>query len=237
MAFLARSTTARLLKPRLSPLGLAARIALVIIALPFLLTLVYAVAPPVSTLMIARWATLRPVERVWTPIERIAPALPRAVLVSEDARFCSHHGVDWGALRGVFARGGDSGPSRGASTIPMQVAKNLFLWQGAPYLRKPLEIVLAHWIDLVWSKRRVMEVYLNIAEWGPNGVFGAEAGARRAFGRGAGALTPQQAARMAAALPNPVTRDPKLNGRRANANAAIIAARARGVAALASCLR
>ncbi|MFC7053217.1 transglycosylase domain-containing protein [Hansschlegelia quercus] len=235
MAFLARSSTARLLKPRLSPLGLFGRIALVLVALPFLLTLLYSVVPPVSTLMIARWATLRPVERVWTPIDRIAPALPQAVLVSEDARFCSHHGVDWGALRGVFARHG--GPARGASTIPMQVAKNLFLWQGAPYLRKPLEIVLAHWIDLVWTKRRVMEVYLNIAEWGPNGVFGAEAGARRAFGRSAGALTPQQAARMAAALPNPVTRDPKLGGRQASAHAAIVAARARGAAAIAACLR
>lgn len=237
MAFLARGFSARLLKSRSSPSGIAVRVALALAALPFVLTLVYSVVPPVSTLMLARWATFRPVERAWTPMDRISPSLPRAVLVSEDARFCSHHGVDWGAMREVFARGGGDGPGRGASTIAMQVAKNLFLWQGGAYLRKPFEIVLAHWIDLVWSKRRVMEVYLNVAEWGPNGVFGAEAGAQRAFGRGAGAINPRQAALMAAALPNPVLRDPKLGGRRASGHAAIVAARARGADALVACLR
>lgn len=209
----------------------------VIAALPVALTLVYTVVPPASTLMIARWATLRPATRTWIPLDAVAPVLPRAVIASEDARFCQHRGVDWAAMRQVLAEGGDSGPGRGASTVTMQVAKNLFLWQGAAYLRKPLEIVLAHWLELVWSKRRIMEVYLNIAEWGPNGVFGAEAAAQRAFGKSARALTAREAAVLTAALPNPVLRDPKRPNRRASAHATIISSRARAAAPLASCLR
>lgn len=203
---------------------------------PLVLTLLYAVVPPVSTPMVARWLTLRPVDRAWVPLDTVAPALPQAVIVSEDQRFCQHHGVDWDAMRLVFREAGEDGPGRGASTLTMQVAKNLFLWQGLAYVRKPFEIVLAHWIDLVWTKRRVMEVYLNIAEWGPDGVFGAEAGARRAFGKSARTLGSREAALMAAALPNPVLRDPRKPSRRAAAHAAIIAGRARGGAALAGCL-
>ncbi|GLK77276.1 monofunctional biosynthetic peptidoglycan transglycosylase [Methylopila jiangsuensis] len=206
------------------------------VAAPLALTLVYAVIPPPSTLMIGRWLTLQPVSRTWVPLDRMSPHLPRAVVVSEDAQFCRHHGVDWGAVRLVLDQGGEGGPSRGASTITMQVAKNLFLWQGAPYLRKPLEIALAHWIELVWSKRRIMEVYLNIAEWGPDGVFGAEAGARRAFRKGAGALSARESAIMAAALPNPVTRDARKPGRRAAAHAGVILRRMRGAAVLTGCL-
>lgn len=221
---------------RRSPLRFVALVCVAVVAAPLILTLVYAVAPPVSTLMLARWLTLRPVERVWTPLDAMSPALPRAVVVSEDARFCQHHGVDWAAVRLVLDEGGGDGPGRGASTVTMQVAKNLFLWQGAAYVRKPLEIALAHWIELVWSKRRIMEVYLNVAEWGPGGVFGAEAAARRAFGRGTARLSPREAAVMAAALPNPVLRDPKKPSRRASAHAAIIARRAQGAAALTGCL-
>lgn len=179
MAYLARGLAAGLKRPGAPWWRRALQILVLLVAIPIVLTVVYAVAPAPSTLMIARWLTLRPVDRVWVPFESISPSLPRAVIVSEDANFCRHHGVDWGAVRTVMREGGDSGPGRGASTITMQVAKNLFLWQGAAYVRKPLEIVLAHWIDLAWSKRRVMEVYLNIAEWGPDGTFGAEAGARR----------------------------------------------------------
>jgi monofunctional biosynthetic peptidoglycan transglycosylase len=183
------------------------RLLIVLALLPFGLTLVYLVVPPPSTLMMARWATLRPVQRDWVPLERISPALQRAVIGSEDARFCAHNGVDWGALRSVMEDAGEDGPARGASTITMQTAKNLFLWNGFGYVRKPIEIVLAHWLDLVWPKRRVLEVYLNIAEWGPNGVFGAEAGARHGFGKAASALSGREAGLMAAALPNPVVRD------------------------------
>jgi monofunctional biosynthetic peptidoglycan transglycosylase len=236
MTFYPRASASRLLRPKRSFWKLAV-LALAALALaPLVLTLVYAVAPPVSTPMIARWLTGRPVDRVWADLDKVAPALPRAVIVSEDARFCQHNGVDWGAIRLVLDEGGDKGPGRGASTIAMQVAKNLFLWQGAPYLRKPLEIGLAHWIDLVWSKRRVMEVYLNIAEWGPDGVFGAEAGARRAFGKSAAQIGPREAALMAAALPNPMLRDPKRPSKRARMHATIVGGRARGGAQLAGCL-
>jgi monofunctional biosynthetic peptidoglycan transglycosylase len=158
--------------------------------------------------MLGRWVTLQPVIRDWVPLDQISTALPRAVIASEDARFCNHQGVDWGALRSVIEDAGEDGPARGASTITMQVAKNLFLWPGAGYLRKPIEIVIAHWIDLVWPKRRIIEVYLNVVEWGPHGIFGAEASAQRAFGRHAANLSAQQAAIMTAALPNPVVRDP-----------------------------
>jgi monofunctional biosynthetic peptidoglycan transglycosylase len=239
MASYARTAAAkaRLLRPRRRGWRLAIVAVLAILALPLVLTPIYAIVPPVSTLMLARWATLRPVTRVWTPIDQMSPALPRAVLVSEDALFCRHSGVDWGAIRSVMKEGGADGPGRGASTIAMQVAKNLFLWQGGAYIRKPFEIALAHWIDLVWSKKRVMEVYLNIAEWGPDGTFGAEAGARRAFKRGAGRLDARQAALMAAALPNPILRDPGRPNARARAHAAIIASRARAAGALAACLK
>ena len=181
------------------------RIVIVLIALPILLSALYAFVPPVSTLMLARWATLRPVERDWVPLSQISPNLPRAVIAAEDGFFCSHWGVDWGAMREVFS---DTWlPDRGASTVTMQVAKNLFLWQGAGYVRKPIEIALAHWLELTWTKRRIMEVYLNIAEWGPNGVFGAEAASQRAFHKPASALSAREASILAAALPNPIVRN------------------------------
>jgi monofunctional biosynthetic peptidoglycan transglycosylase len=141
------------------------------------------------------------------PLDSISPALPVAVIASEDNRFCRHRGVDWGALREVVESADEDGPSRGASTIPMQTAKNLFLWSGRSYVRKALELPIALWLDLVWSKRRMMENYLNIAEWG-EGVFGAEAAARRYFGKAARDLTRREAALLATALPNPILRDP-----------------------------
>jgi monofunctional biosynthetic peptidoglycan transglycosylase len=171
------------------------------------LGIVYRFAPPVSTLMLARWATFRPVDRIYVPLTAIAPALATAVTTSEDARFCDHGGVDWGALREVMEDADDDAPSRGASTISMQTAKNLFLWPGRSYVRKGLELPIALYLDLIWGKRRMMEVYLNIAEWG-DGVFGAEAAARRYFGKSARNLSRGEAALLAAALPNPRLRDP-----------------------------
>jgi monofunctional glycosyltransferase len=171
------------------------------------LTLLYSVVPPVSTLMLARWATLKPVDRRWTPIEAISPRLVHAVILSEDARYCLHDGVDWDALRTVMEDADEDGPSRGASTLTMQTAKNLFLWPSRSYVRKGLELPLALWLDLVWSKKRVMEVYLNIAEWGP-GVFGAEAASRLYFGKGAADLTAREATLLTKSLPNPLKRNP-----------------------------
>lgn len=169
------------------------------------LVVAYRFVPPVSTLMIGRWLALQPVARDWVPLEAIAQGLPRTVIASEDSRFCMHGGVDWGALQDVMEDAGDDGPSRGASTIAMQTAKNVFLWPGRSYLRKGMEIPLALVIDLVWGKRRVMEVYLNVAEWG-DGVFGAQAAARAHFRKDAAALTPREAGLLAAVLPNPIAR-------------------------------
>jgi monofunctional biosynthetic peptidoglycan transglycosylase len=158
-----------------------------------------------STLMLGRWLTLQPVSRDWVPLEDISPHLIRAVVAAEDQRFCQHRGVDWVELNAVLDD--EDGPSRGASTLTMQTAKNVFLWPGRSYLRKALEIPLALAIDLVWRKHRTMEVYLNVAEWG-DGVFGAEAAAQRYFGKAASALTAREAARLAGALPNPILRNP-----------------------------
>jgi monofunctional biosynthetic peptidoglycan transglycosylase len=177
------------------------------VAAILVLTLAYAVLPPVSTLMLGRWLTGEAVERRFVGLEAVAPVLPAAVIASEDSRFCQHAGVDFGALREVVEDAGEGGPSRGASTIPMQVAKNLFLWPSRSYLRKGLELPLALWLDLAWSKRRMMEIYLNVAEWG-DGIFGAEAAAQAYFRKPAKDLTRREAALLAKALPNPLRRDP-----------------------------
>ena len=195
-----------------------------LLVIPLTLVILYRFVPPVSTLMLLRWVTFQPVSRTFVPLDAIAPALPRAVIASEDARFCQHGGVDWGALREVIEEADEDGPSRGASTISMQTARNVFLWQGRSYLRKALEIPLALVIDPIWSKRRVMEVYLNIAEWG-DGIFGAEAAARHHFGKGANALTPREAALLAAILPNPLKRSAKRPSGHVTRKAAIILAR------------
>jgi monofunctional biosynthetic peptidoglycan transglycosylase len=200
------------------------------------LTLAYAVLPPLSTLMLSRHVMREPVDRRYVPLNQISPHLVRAVVASEDQRFCSHSGVDWEALREVIEEAEDDGPSRGASTITMQTAKNLFLWHGRSYVRKGLELPLALVLDLLWSKPRVMEVYLNIAEWG-EGVFGAEAAAQRAFGKSAAALTPREAALLAAALPNPLKRPSARPTRFHAAAARRISARAEQMGAYVSCLK
>ncbi len=156
--------------------------------------------------MALRYVRGEPVARDYTAISSIAPALLEAVVSSEDAGFCRNRGVDWGALREVVAEEGPDGPSRGASTITMQTVKNLFLWPSRSAIRKALEIPLSLGLGLTWSKRRVLEAYLNIAEWG-DGIFGAEAAARHYFGKSAAGLTAQEAALLATALPNPILRD------------------------------
>lgn len=144
----------------------------------------------------------------WVPLERMPKILVRTVVTSEDARFCDHWGVDWGAVEDALEEAGarGDGEPRGASTITMQTAKNLFLWQRRSYLRKAIEIPLAYAMSVIWPKRRVIEVYLNIAEWG-KGTFGAEAAARYHFKRPASKITARQAAQLAAALPNPHVRN------------------------------
>lgn len=198
------------------------------------LALVYSALTPPSTLMLGRWLTLQSVDRQAVGLDAISPYLVQAVIASEDQRYCLHNGVDWGALRDVVDD--EEGPSRGASTISMQTVKNVFLWPGRSVIRKALEIPLAVVADTLWGKPRTLEIYLNIAEWG-EGVFGAEAAARRWFGKPARALTRGEAALLAAVLPNPILRNPALPSRGVRAQAARIQARMNGVSGLMGCLK
>lgn len=186
--------------------NLVFRFALAVLLLPLLLTIVYAVVPPVSTLMLARYVQLLWVDRQWRPIEDISPHLVRSVITSEDSSFCENNGVDWKALEKQIEILSDGEKPRGASTLTMQTAKNLFLWGGRSYVRKGLELPLALMLDAILTKRRVMEIYLNVAEWG-EGVFGAEAASQAWFGKPASDLTRVEAARLATALPNPLGRN------------------------------
>lgn len=165
-------------------------------------------APPVSLLMAAQVLSGDALRHRTVPLGRISPALSRAVLAAEDARFCEHHGVDWPALGdALYGLADEDGPASGASTITMQTTKNLFLWPGRSYLRKTLELPMSLLLDAIWSKRRILEVYLNVAEFGP-GIYGAEAAAQIYFHRPARALSLSQASLLAAALPLPRRRNP-----------------------------
>jgi len=206
---------------------IVAIIVFLVVLLPYALAPLYRVIDPVSTLMLWRWERGAPVESAWMPLDRMAPALPRSVIVAEDDRFCSHHGVDFGELREVVrAEVHGVRRPRGGSGITQQLAKNLFLWPGRSYIRKALELPLALWVDLVIPKRRQIELYLNVVQWGPGGEFGAEVAARRAFGRSASSLSAPQAALLAATLPNPVRRDARQPSSSLRRLAAIIAGRA-----------
>ena len=154
--------------------------------------------------------------RRWVAIDRIAPSMQRAVVAAEDANFCRHWGFDMAEIRKVVAEGSN----RGASTLTQQVAKNVFLWQGRSWPRKALEAMLTPLVEALWSKRRIVEVYLNVAEFGP-GIFGVSQASDRYFDTTPDKLTAMQAARLAAVLPAPKTRDPL---------SAQVAARARSIA-------
>jgi monofunctional glycosyltransferase len=196
-------------------LRIARNLALILLAvllLPYLVAPLYRIGHPVSALMAWRYVTGAPVSRQWVGLSAMAAPLPRSVVASEDAKFCTHRGVDWGALREVMDDAEDGEPSRGGSTITQQVAKNLFLWPGRSVVRKALELPLALWLDLVLPKPRILEIYLNIAELGPTGQFGAQAGSLYAFGHGAAMLTPREAALLAAILPNPHVRSARNPG-------------------------
>jgi monofunctional biosynthetic peptidoglycan transglycosylase len=213
-------------------------IALVVVAmLPLALTLVYAVpgTRPVSTLMLADLATFNGYDRRWMSLDDIGSPIANAVLMSEDGQFCNHRGIDWGALNEVVKDAMAGQASRGASTIPMQTVKNLYLWNGRSYVRKGLELPLAVYFDLVLSKRRIMEIYLNIAEWGP-GIYGAEAAAQHHFGKPARSLSARQAALLAVTLPNPIARDPARPGSGMNRLAARVERLARRSGGYVQCL-
>ncbi|CDZ52518.1 monofunctional biosynthetic peptidoglycan transglycosylase [Neorhizobium galegae] len=205
------------------------QIAIALVVLPYLLIFVYALpfTRPVSTLMLSELALFRGYDRRWVSLEEISPNLVRSVMMSEDGQFCFHGGVDWNQMRGVVEDALDGEATRGASTIPMQTAKNLFLWNGRSFIRKGLELPLALGSDLVLSKWRMMEIYLNIAEWGP-GIYGAEAAAQYHFKVPASKLSPRQAALLAVALPNPITRVASRPSRGVQRLAGVVERRARG---------
>lgn len=219
------------------PLLLLAAVLAIPLLVPLLLVPVYAVVNPVSTSMLQRYLTGHPVDRHWVGLDEVSDELKTAVVMAEDGQFCRHHGVDLGALREEIGVWLDGGTPRGASTITMQVARNLFLWNDRSFLRKALEIPLAVYIDLVLPKRRIMEIYLNTAQWGPVGEFGIEAGARRAFGTGADKLGWERAALMAAALPNPLLRRPENPGPHLRRVARVVEERARQGARFVTCLQ
>ncbi|WP_420004519.1 monofunctional biosynthetic peptidoglycan transglycosylase [Arenibacterium sp. LLYu02] len=212
MAKAARKTSSRKSKSKvtgLSPAVLlrrarywALRGALGIVGFYALLILMFSVVnPPITHTIFAEWWRLGEVERDWVAIEDMAPVMARSVVAAEDARFCDHWGFDVEAIRSAL----ESGANRGASTLTQQVVKNVFLWQGRSWLRKAMETFITPVVELTWSKRRIVEVYLNVAEMG-EGIFGAEAAAQYYFGVSAADLTAQQAALIAATLPNPKER-------------------------------
>lgn len=189
------------------------RTALAAVAFVVALVLLYSVVnPPITHTIWSEWRRLGKVERDWVPIEEISPITARSVVAAEDANFCLHWGFDVEAIRDALEDGG----ARGASTITQQVVKNVFLWQGRSWVRKALETSITPVVEIFWSKQRILEVYLNVAETG-SGVFGVEAAAQRNFNVSAAQLSPVQAARIAAILPSPRNRsvtDPSVRTRR-----------------------
>jgi monofunctional biosynthetic peptidoglycan transglycosylase len=191
------------------------------------------VDPPVTPLVVIRAGQaigaghLPSFSRSWRDLEALSPSLVRAVVAAEDEAFFTHYGLDLGAIRRAQAwnaRHPDRLP-RGASTITMQTARNVFLWPGRSWVRKGLEAWFAMLMELFWGKRRILEVYLNVIEWG-DGVYGAEAAAERYFGVPAARVSPRQAALLAAALPHPLRSDPGAPSRYLRARATAIERRA-----------
>jgi monofunctional biosynthetic peptidoglycan transglycosylase len=160
------------------------------------------VPPPLTFLMVTRLIEGEGLDYRWRSLDRISPRLVQAVIASEDSTFCAHHGFDMKAIEKALKANERGGRIRGGSTISQQTAKNVFLWPGRDWIRKGLEAGYTVAIETVWGKRRIMEVYLNVAEWAP-GVYGAEAASRHWFGKSAEDLTAREAARLAAILPSP----------------------------------
>ena len=201
--------------PRHPWLRRIARLLLFVAGLVFFSIVVFRfVNPPITPVMVVEKLKGNTLRRDWVQLEDISPQLPLAVIASEDGRFCVHWGVDWGAVREAVKEGGGLSGLRGASTIPMQTAKNLYLGTGRSYVRKAFEVPLAYVMSALWPKQRMMEVYLNVAQFGP-GIFGAEAASQYYFHKNAADLTRHEAVQLAAALPNPRFRNPATQSRRA----------------------
>ncbi len=160
------------------------------------------VAPPGTVTMLQRKMSGDVIVKPWTPLGQISPHLVTAVIAAEDTRFCLHNGIDFKAIEDAMNEAENGKPLRGASTISQQTAKNAFLWNGGGWFRKGVEAWMTTLIETFWPKRRVMEIYLNVAEWG-DGLFGAEAAAQARFGKPARDLSKREAALLASVLPNP----------------------------------
>lgn len=214
-------------------------VAVVLLLLPFIIVPVYGVInPPVTILQLSKAWDGNAITKSWIDINQISRSLPAAIIASEDARFCKHQGVDWDVVQRVVEDKLDNPDKkvRGASTITMQIAKNLFFTPERSLLRKAIEVPLAMWINSLWSKRRQMEIYLNIVEWAP-GIYGAHAAARHHFKKTPRKLNRQEAARLAASLPNPRARNAGKPGPLTRRLAARIERRMRAGTADTSCLR
>lgn len=207
-----------------------------IVAVPLILVPVYAVTPAVSTLMLKDLVTLKGYKRTWVSYDKISKNAVYSIMMSEDARHCAHSGVDWVEMQKAWNSLQEGGKGRGASTITMQTVKNLFLWNSRSFVRKGLELPIALYANLIWSKRRTMEIYLNIAEW-DNGVYGIEAAAQHYFNIPAAKLNRTQSALLAVTLPNPVKRNPARPTRGLKRLANTIVARARAAGPYVECLR
>lgn len=202
----------------------------IIVLTPIIAVAVYRFAPPPFTpLMVIRTAEGAAIHKRWTPLARISPNLQRAVMASEDSRFCQHHGFDWEAIDDAIDRNAEGGRLYGASTISQQTAKNVLLWPSRTFIRKGAEAYVTVLIEALWPKRRILEVYLNIIEWG-DGIYGADAAAEAYFGKSADALSASQSALLAVSLPSPRSSDPAHPSRYLAGRAATILARMPNVA-------
>lgn len=206
----------------------------ILLAPPAVFTLYAVVPPPVTPLMLIRLAEGEGLDRDWVSLEEIAPALPRAVIAAEDNLFCEHWGFDWESMVEAAGDWAAGRGMRGASTLSMQTSKNLLLWPGRTLLRKGLEAYATLWLELLLPKDRILELYLNIAEWGP-GLYGAEAAARHHFGVSAADLSRRQAALLAVSLPNPRDRTAGRPGPALRQQAAVIERRMGQLGPLLAC--
>ncbi len=209
----------------------------VIVLAPAVFVLIYRVLPPPLTpLMVIRGLDDYPREYEWRPLHDISAQLGRAVVAAEDQNFCSHSGFDVEAIKRAWENYGTSdGTVRGGSTISQQTAKNVFLWPGRTWIRKGLEAWLTVYIETLWTKQRILEMYLNVVEWGP-GIYGAEAAAQHHFNKSAGNLTAHEAALLATVLPSPLKWSPSNPGPYVQSRSRVNLGRAARLGGLVDCL-
>ncbi len=196
-----RSKKKKSLKRRI--VGVLVGCLLIVLLVPAVFTAAYRyVPPPITPLMVIRLFDGEGINKDWVPLDHVSPQVIRAVMALEDTAFCSHSGFDWDEVASAVEDRLKGGRLRGASTISMQTAKNLFLWPDRHIARKVLEAPLTIIIEALWQKRRILEIYLNVIEWGP-GIYGVEAASQAYFGKSASRLSRREAALLAAVLPNP----------------------------------